>query len=114
MRNATLKASVSALTPKILEISMSLASPVTRETRVRPLTVARARSNGQCVDNLELNGVRFAIVPPLCQHTRSVRFAADHETGILWLIPNKPATGHVNRPCATHTTRRSVRACALP
>jgi hypothetical protein len=49
MRNATLNASVSALTPKILEINMSRTSPVTRDTKVRPLTVATARSNVEFV-----------------------------------------------------------------
>ncbi len=44
MRNATLNASVSALTPKIREINISRAKPVTRDTKVRLLTVASARS----------------------------------------------------------------------
>jgi hypothetical protein len=42
-RKATLNASVSALAPNRREISMSRTSPVTRDNRVRLLTVARAR-----------------------------------------------------------------------
>src|SRR5512134_465991 len=56
-RNATLNASVSALAPNRREISMSRARPVTRESSVRLLTVARARNRftqWECGDPGEL------------------------------------------------------------
>ena len=91
---------------------MSRTNPVMRETKVRPLTVARARSNVQLVDEFRgRDGVRFAIVPPLCQHTLSDRSAADF--GNRNLMANSKQARHRARQSTVRNAHNSAQRSRL-